>query len=86
MCALTNTVLRAVAADFFFNCWYLDIPSNNRIWYVARCIHYHTQGLRLEMFQNFYVESGSHNPELYPVSPNWIEYGFIDTEFVACWV
>jgi hypothetical protein len=23
-------MLRAVVADFFFNCWYLEIPSNNR--------------------------------------------------------
>jgi hypothetical protein len=27
MCAEESTVLRAVAADFFFNCWYLEIPS-----------------------------------------------------------
>jgi hypothetical protein len=25
MCAEASTVLRAVAADFFFNCWYLEI-------------------------------------------------------------
>jgi hypothetical protein len=25
MCAEVNTVLRAVAADSFFNCWYLEI-------------------------------------------------------------
>jgi hypothetical protein len=31
MCAKAITVLRAVAADFFFNCWYLEIPSDNRI-------------------------------------------------------
>jgi hypothetical protein len=24
MCAEASTVLRAVAADFFFNCWYLE--------------------------------------------------------------
>jgi hypothetical protein len=29
MCAEASTVLRAVAADFFFNCWYLEIPSDN---------------------------------------------------------
>jgi hypothetical protein len=27
MCAEASTVLTAVAADFFFNCWYLEIPS-----------------------------------------------------------
>jgi hypothetical protein len=31
MCAEASTVLRAVAVDFFFNCWYLEIPSDNRI-------------------------------------------------------
>jgi hypothetical protein len=31
MFAEASTVLRAVAADFFFTCWYLEIPSDNRI-------------------------------------------------------
>jgi hypothetical protein len=31
MCAEASTVMRAVAADFFCNCWYLEIPSDNRI-------------------------------------------------------
>jgi hypothetical protein len=30
MCAEASTVLRAVAADFFFNCWCLEILSDNR--------------------------------------------------------
>jgi hypothetical protein len=50
-----DTVLRTVALDFFFNCWYLEIPSDNRIRYVPRCVHCHAQGLRLETFQYFYV-------------------------------
>jgi hypothetical protein len=25
-----STILRAVAGDFFFNCWRLEIPSDNR--------------------------------------------------------
>jgi hypothetical protein len=29
VCTEANIVLRAVAADFFFNCSYLAIPSNN---------------------------------------------------------
>jgi hypothetical protein len=37
MCAEASTVLRAVAADFFFNCWYLEIPSDNRIRQIPRC-------------------------------------------------
>jgi hypothetical protein len=31
MCAEASTILRAVAADFFFNCWYLETPTDNRI-------------------------------------------------------
>jgi hypothetical protein len=37
MCAEASPILRAVAADFFFNCWYLEIPSDNRIPNVLRC-------------------------------------------------
>jgi hypothetical protein len=36
MCAEASTVLRAVAANFFFNCWYLDIPSDNHIRHVTK--------------------------------------------------
>jgi hypothetical protein len=50
MCAEASTVLRAVAVDFFFNCWYLEIPSNNRIRHIPRCVHY-AQGFRLETFE-----------------------------------
>jgi hypothetical protein len=65
VCIEAGTVLRTVALDFFFNCWYLEIPSDNGIRHVPRCVHYHAQGLRLETFQNFYVGSGSSTPELY---------------------
>jgi hypothetical protein len=44
MCAEASTVLRAVAADFFFNYWCLEIPSDNRIRHVPRWVHYHAQG------------------------------------------
>jgi hypothetical protein len=50
MCAEASTVLRAVAADFFFNYWYLEISSDNCIGYIAKCVHHHAQGFRLEMF------------------------------------
>jgi hypothetical protein len=55
MCAEASTVLRAVAADFFCNCWCVEIPSDNRILHLPRCVHYHAQGFRSETFQNFYV-------------------------------
>jgi hypothetical protein len=72
-----STVLRTVAVDFFFNCWCLEIPSDNRIRHAPRCVHYHAQGFQLETFQNFYVGSGSLTLELYSVGPDWFEYCFI---------
>jgi hypothetical protein len=36
MCAEASTVLRAVAADFFFNCWYLEILSDNCIRHIPK--------------------------------------------------
>jgi hypothetical protein len=50
MCAEASTIERAVAADFFFNCWYLEIPSDKSIRYIPRCVHYHAQGFRLDSF------------------------------------
>jgi hypothetical protein len=53
--------------------------------YIPRCVHYHAQGFQLETFQIVYVESGSHTPDLYSVSPDWFEYCFIlYKKFVAC--
>jgi hypothetical protein len=57
MCAEASTVLRAVAVDFFFTCWYLESLSDNRIRHVPSCVHYHAQGFQLETFQIFYVGS-----------------------------
>jgi hypothetical protein len=50
MCAEASTVLRAVAGDFFFNCWYLEILSDNRIRHIPTCVHYLAQGFRLETY------------------------------------
>jgi hypothetical protein len=44
VCAEASTVLRAVPADFFFNCWCLEVPSDNRIRRVPWCVHYHAHG------------------------------------------
>jgi hypothetical protein len=40
-----------LSADFFFNCWYLEIPSDNRIRHIPRCVQYHAQGFGLERLQ-----------------------------------
>jgi hypothetical protein len=83
VCTEARTVLRAVAADFFCNCWCTKIPSDNRIQHVTGCAHYHAQSFQLEAFQDFYVRSGSRIPELYSVSPDWFEYCFLYEKFVA---
>jgi hypothetical protein len=54
MFAEASTVMRAVAADFFCNCWYLEIPSDNRIRHVPKCVNYHAQRLRLELGYYYY--------------------------------
>jgi hypothetical protein len=48
VCAEASNILSAAAADFIFNCWSLEIPSDNRIRHVPRCVHYHAQGFRLK--------------------------------------
>jgi hypothetical protein len=83
MCAEASTILRAVAADFFFNCWFLEIPSDNRIRHIPRCVQYYAQGFRLETFWNFYVGSGNRTPELCSVSSDWFEHCFIYEKFVV---
>jgi hypothetical protein len=55
MCAEASTVLRAVAADFFFNCWYLEIPSDNRIRHMPRCVHQHAEGFGNVLFQTYFI-------------------------------
>jgi hypothetical protein len=76
MCAEASTVLRAVAADFFFKCWYLEIPSDNVIYmnvikttvlfvyfilYLKRHGHNSCRGADLELLQQNYCASA-----LYP--------------------
>jgi hypothetical protein len=51
MCAEASTILRVLAADFFFNSWYLETPSDNRIRHISMCVHYHVQGFQLETFR-----------------------------------
>jgi hypothetical protein len=61
MCAEASTVLRAVAVDFFFNCWYLEIPSDNHVRHIRRCVHYHAQGLELNVYRHSVGSSTFHN-------------------------
>jgi hypothetical protein len=70
---------RAVAADFFLNSWCLEIPSDNYIRHVPRCVHYRAQGFRVEALEDFYVGSGRSSPEL---SPDWFGYCSMYEKFV----
>jgi hypothetical protein len=76
-------VMVAVAADFVFNCWDLEILPYYRIRYKPRCVRYHAQSLRLEMSEYFYVGRGCGSQELYSVGPDWFKYSFIDEKFVV---
>jgi hypothetical protein len=67
MCVEASSISGAVATDFFSNCWYLEIPSDNRIRYELRCAHYHAQNFRLEALKDFNVGSESRILELYSV-------------------
>jgi hypothetical protein len=65
MGAKSITIVRAVTADFFFDCRAAEVPPD------------HVQDLRSESFQNFNVGGGSSAPELYTIGPDGLEYGFI---------
>jgi hypothetical protein len=61
--------LRAVTADFFFDCWDVEIPTNVRnIRNIPWGVHYHAQGLRLESFEDFNVGGVGRASELYVLS------------------
>jgi hypothetical protein len=76
MCAEASTILRPVAEDFFFNCWYLEIHPIT--------VFGTYQDASAIMRKAFNVGSGSRTPELYYASPDWFEYCFIYETFVAC--
>jgi hypothetical protein len=72
------TIVRAVTADFFFDCRAAEVPSDEWISHVPWGVHNHAQDLRLESFQSFNVEGGSSAPEMNTVGPDGFEYGFIE--------
>jgi hypothetical protein len=69
-----RTLLRAVMTNFFFNCWCLEIPSDNRIRHVPRCstVMRKTLDWKRSMIS------------MYTTAPNWTEYCFVYENFVAC--
>jgi hypothetical protein len=72
LCSEASTVVRAVAADFFFDCGDVEISVNECIRNIPGGVHYHAQDLRLESFKDF--NFGGHAPELYTVGPDRLEY------------
>jgi hypothetical protein len=78
MGAKSITIVRAVTADFFFDCMSAEVPSDEWIRDVPWGVHNHAQNLRLESFQNFNVGGGSSAPELYTTGPDGFEYGLIE--------
>jgi hypothetical protein len=55
MGAKSITIVRAVAADFFFDFRAAEVPSDQRIRDVPWGVHNDAQDLRMESFQNFNV-------------------------------
>jgi hypothetical protein len=71
------------STNFIFNCWCLEIPLENRIRQVPKCVLYHGQKFQSETFYDFYVGSRSRTLGLYSASQHWFEYYFIYGKFVA---
>jgi hypothetical protein len=78
MGAEASTIVIAEAADFFWDCWAVKIPSDERVGDVPGSVYYHAQGLGLEYFQDFDAGGGSSAPELYTIGPDGFENCFID--------
>jgi hypothetical protein len=72
------TIVRAVTADFFFDCRAAEVPSDESIRDVPWGVHSNAQDLGLESSQNFNVGGGSSAPELYTIVPDGFEFGFIE--------
>jgi hypothetical protein len=64
MGAKSITIVRAVTADFFFDCRAAEVPSDEYIRDEPWGVNNHAQELRLESFQNVNVGGGSSVPEL----------------------
>jgi hypothetical protein len=77
MGAKSITIVRAVTADFFFDCRTAEAPSDEWIRNLPWGVHNHAQDLRFESFQNFNVGGESSAPELYTIGPDGFVYGNI---------
>jgi hypothetical protein len=76
--------LRAVAADFFFNFWCLEILRITVFGTYKVLATIMRKALDWKRSRNFYVGSGSRTPELHFVNGDWFDYCFTYEKFVAC--
>jgi hypothetical protein len=78
MGAEASTIVIDVKADFFFDCWAVEIPSYECVRDIPGGVHNHAQDLRLESFQDLNVGGGGSAPELYTIGPDGFENCFIE--------
>jgi hypothetical protein len=81
MCAEASTILRAVAADFFFNCWYwrslrITVFGTYRGASTITRKAFDWKSSMIFMLEAETVPQSSLNPD-------WFEYCFIYEKFVA---
>jgi hypothetical protein len=76
-------MLRAVAADFFFDGCQLKISTDVIVPHLPGCVDDYAQGLWLKAFQYLNVGCGCCDPELDALSPDGFEDGFVEKELVG---
>jgi hypothetical protein len=74
-----RTALRAIVKDFFFNCWCLKIPSDNRIRHVPGRKTLDWKRSRISIFE---VEALPHS--CIAMVQIGFEYCFVYENFVVC--
>jgi hypothetical protein len=68
VCGEAGAVLRADAADFFFNGCQFEVSTDESVRHIPGCDDDYAQGLRLKAFQYFNVGYGCRAPELDGIS------------------
>jgi hypothetical protein len=62
MGAESGDVVGAESTNFFFDCWDLQIVTNDGIWDIPWCRCYHSKGFRLKAFEDFNIGGGGCAP------------------------
>jgi hypothetical protein len=71
------------STNFFFDCWDLQIVTNNGIWDIPWCSGYHSKGFRLKAFEDFSIGGGGSAPQLDAVCPDMFDGYFINKQLIA---